>query len=90
MNILLQQYSANVGANWKCKDAAITLVLALSAKGKTRSHGATSINTLVNIGEFFSTHIAPGDSGWRYQRDAYREGHCCKVPGHVQIRPPGR
>jgi hypothetical protein len=44
---------------WKEKDAALTLFLALGAKGKTRSQGATSVNELVPIDNFFQTQILP-------------------------------
>ena len=59
INTLLGTYAANPSENWKDKDAALTLFLALGAKGKTRSQGATSVNELVPIGDFFQTQIAP-------------------------------
>ena len=58
INTLLGTYAQNPTENWKDKDAALTLFLALGAKGKTRSQGATSVNELVPIGNFFETQIA--------------------------------
>ena len=46
---LLQQYAANPAANWKAKDAAIYLVIALTLKGSTSRLGATQTNALVNL-----------------------------------------
>ena len=59
INQLLGSYKSNPAQNWKDKDAALTLFLALGAKGKTRAHGATSVNELVPIGNFFQTEIGP-------------------------------
>ena len=59
VNTLLEQYRANPGQEWKKKDAAITLVLALSAKGATRAHGATSTNELINVVDFIEKQIVP-------------------------------
>eukprot|EP00946_MAST-07B_sp_MAST-7B-sp1_P003469 g3469.t1 len=59
INQLLVSYKNNPSQNWKDKDAALTLFLALGAKGQTRAHGATSVNELVPIGNFFQTEIGP-------------------------------
>uniref|UniRef100_A0A7S3VJD6 Importin N-terminal domain-containing protein n=1 Tax=Dunaliella tertiolecta TaxID=3047 RepID=A0A7S3VJD6_DUNTE len=56
---MLAEYAASPAANWKSKDAAIYLVLALTVKGKTASHGATSTNEFVNIQDFFGSQILP-------------------------------
>lgn len=56
---LLQQYSENPTANWKCKDTAIYLVTSLVSKGHTQKHGITQTSTLVNITDFFQTYILP-------------------------------
>ena len=56
---LLQQFAANPAANWKAKDAAIYLVIALTLKGSTSRLGATQTNALVNLGEFFTSHVLP-------------------------------
>eukprot|EP01135_Chromosphaera_perkinsii_P000361 Nk52_evm8s78 gene=Nk52_evmTU8s78 len=56
---MLQQYAANPGANWKAKDSAIFLVTSLAVKTKTAGKGVTKTNDLVNIAEFFGSHILP-------------------------------
>ncbi|XP_029650427.1 exportin-2 [Octopus sinensis] len=54
---LLQQYSSNPTANWKCKDTAIYLVTSLVSKGQTQKHGITQTSSLVNITDFYQTYI---------------------------------
>jgi exportin-2 (importin alpha re-exporter) len=45
--------------NWKAKDCAIYLVVALTVRGATTAKGATTVNSFVNVGEFFAAHIQP-------------------------------
>ncbi|XP_002130634.2 exportin-2 [Ciona intestinalis] len=54
---MLQQYASNRAVNWKSKDAAIYLVTSLAQKGSTAKHGTTQANQLVNLDEFFTSHI---------------------------------
>lgn len=56
---MLAEYQASPAANWKAKDCAVYLVSALTVRGKTAAQGATTTNTLVNLAEFFTQHIAP-------------------------------
>mmetsp|Transcript_33790 Transcript_33790/g.100617 ORF Transcript_33790/g.100617 Transcript_33790/m.100617 type:complete len:935 (-) Transcript_33790:308-3112(-) len=56
---LLDQYAANPSANWKAKDSAIYLVLALTVQGKTGAQGATATNQLVSISDFFTLQVLP-------------------------------
>ena len=56
---LLGQYAANPAANWKAKDAAIYLVIALTLKGSTSRLGATQTNSLVNLADFCQSHVLP-------------------------------
>jgi len=56
---MLQQHAANPKAGWKAKDAAIYIVIALTLKGGTSKLGATQTNSLVNLGDFFSSHVLP-------------------------------
>lgn len=56
---MLGQYATNPTANWKAKDCAMFLVVALTVRGKTAKDGATSTNALVNIGDFFTQHVQP-------------------------------
>ncbi|KAH7622261.1 putative Exportin-2 [Nannochloris sp. 'desiccata'] len=46
-------------AAWRAKDAAIYLVSALAVKGRTAAAGATSTNSLVNLQDFYASHVAP-------------------------------
>ena len=56
---LLQEHAQNPAANWKAKDAAIYLVIALAVKGSTYALGTTSTNKFVDILSFFATNILP-------------------------------
>ena len=56
---MLNSYQAKPEECWKNKVAAIYLVTTLSAKGATARHGTTQVNSLVNIGDFYSAHILP-------------------------------
>lgn len=56
---MLQQYAQNPAQNWKAKDCAIYLVMALTVKGKTAAQGAVTTNEFVNIPDFFNQHILP-------------------------------
>ncbi|XP_010129640.1 PREDICTED: exportin-2 isoform X2 [Buceros rhinoceros silvestris] len=59
VNSMLQEYAKNPSVNWKHKDAAIYLVTSLASKAQTQKHGITQANELVNLTEFFVTHIQP-------------------------------
>ena len=48
---LISEYQANPAANWKSKDAAIYLVIALGMRGGTYSLGVTGLNDHINIME---------------------------------------
>lgn len=57
---LLAQHASDPAANWKAKDAAVTLVVALLVKAKTNARGATELNELgLSVVDFFNTQIAP-------------------------------
>lgn len=59
VTLMLQTYAANPAVNWKEKDCAIYLVVALTVRQKTAAQGATATNQLVNIGDFFTAQIEP-------------------------------
>ncbi|KAM7218971.1 CAS/CSE protein, C-terminus domain containing protein [Rhypophila decipiens] len=45
--------------DWKAKDTAVYLFLAIAAKGTvTAAHGVKTVNSYVNVVEFFAEHIA--------------------------------
>lgn len=56
---LLTEYSSSPAEKWKSKDAAIYLVTSLAAKAQTQKHGITQTSELVNITDFFNSHICP-------------------------------
>ncbi|GIL79702.1 hypothetical protein Vretimale_12351 [Volvox reticuliferus] len=55
----LADYAASPSTNWRSKDCAIYMVTALSVKGRTAAHGATSTTQLVNLLDFFSAQVLP-------------------------------
>lgn len=59
ISAMLQQYAQSPEHNWKAKDCAIYLVMALTVRGKTAAQGATTTNQLVNVTDFFNQHILP-------------------------------
>lgn len=56
---MLNSYNEKPSEFWRNKVAAIYLVTTLSAKGQTARHGATQVNELVNLTEFFQANILP-------------------------------
>ena len=56
---LLSRYTGNPATEWPVKDCAMHMVMALAVKGKTTAAGATSVNELVNIEQFFEEHVLP-------------------------------
>ena len=56
---LLSEANADPAGKWQAKDAAVYLVTALAAKTKTSTAGATTTNELVNLDEFYASHVAP-------------------------------
>lgn len=53
----LGQYAQNPTENWKAKDTAIYLLTSIASKGSTLQRGVTSVNTLVDIVEFFGRNV---------------------------------
>ncbi|GJQ10527.1 hypothetical protein GpartN1_g2318.t1 [Galdieria partita] len=56
---MLQEYAKDPTNKWKGKDAAIYLVTAIGWKGGTERIGATVVNQLVDLGQFYKSHIIP-------------------------------
>ncbi|KAI2473802.1 putative mportin-alpha export receptor [Annulohypoxylon bovei var. microspora] len=55
----INHYLEQGKTNWKDKDTAISLFLAVAAKGAvTAAHGVRTVNPLVNVVDFFQQHIA--------------------------------
>eukprot|EP00123_Amoebidium_parasiticum_P018052 comp24082_c0_seq1/m.43377 comp24082_c0_seq1/g.43377 ORF comp24082_c0_seq1/g.43377 comp24082_c0_seq1/m.43377 type:complete len:977 (-) comp24082_c0_seq1:650-3580(-) len=59
VNAMLQEYAQNPNAHWKSKDAAIFLITSLTVTSTVQTLGTTKTNTLVNVDEFFISHIVP-------------------------------
>ncbi|KAJ1977879.1 importin-alpha export receptor, partial [Dimargaris verticillata] len=51
------QYAQNPQANWKDKDLALFLVTSISAVSLVVRHGATKVNNLVDVVDFFTKHV---------------------------------
>ncbi|XP_065062318.1 exportin-2-like [Rhopilema esculentum] len=59
VNYMLELYAKSPAEHWKSKDTAIYLVTSLAAKKQTSKHGTTEASQLVNLVDFFKSHIAP-------------------------------
>ena len=59
INHYLSEYASNPGQNWKSKDTAVYLFSSIAAKGTvTARDGVKTVNSLVNVIEFFQQNIA--------------------------------
>eukprot|EP00904_Undaria_pinnatifida_P010098 jgi/Undpi1/6218/HiC_scaffold_20.g08702.m1 len=56
---MYQEYSANREANWRSKDAALQLVLALSVRAQSQAGGVSKINAYINVLDVFATQVLP-------------------------------
>lgn len=59
INGLLSEYQSSGQTNWKLKDGALHLVLAVSILSTSLSQGAGTLNPNVNILEIFNIHVLP-------------------------------
>ncbi|CAG7684985.1 unnamed protein product [Allacma fusca] len=57
VQVMLTKYAENPAQNWKNKDVAIYLVTSLAAKGQTQKQGITKTNQLVNVTDFYQSHV---------------------------------
>ncbi|KAK4517849.1 uncharacterized protein ATC70_001197 [Mucor velutinosus] len=57
VNRYLQTYSTNPKANWKDKNTAIFLLVAIASRSSTSQQGVTKTNALVDVVDFFSKHV---------------------------------
>ena len=68
VSALLAEHASNPGQNWKAKDCAMYLVVALAVRGRTAAAGVTSTNQLVNIQDFFNQQVdcppLPQNAAW--------------------------
>jgi exportin-2 (importin alpha re-exporter) len=56
---LLEKHASDPRGSWKAKDVAFYLVIALTLKGGTSKLGATQTNSLVDLIDFYTKHVAP-------------------------------
>ncbi|CAN0047642.1 unnamed protein product [Ascophyllum nodosum] len=56
---MYQEYGANPSANWRSKDAALQLVLALSVRAQSKAGGVSKTNAFINVMDVFTTHVLP-------------------------------
>eukprot|EP01138_Halocafeteria_seosinensis_P008166 gb/GECG01008346.1/.p1 GENE.gb/GECG01008346.1/~~gb/GECG01008346.1/.p1 ORF type:complete len:1015 (+),score=119.70 gb/GECG01008346.1/:1-3045(+) len=56
---MLQQYSANPTANWKAKDAALSLIAAVAVKGESKSIGVTSCSEQIDVVRIVREFVVP-------------------------------
>ncbi|KAL2871331.1 putative chromosome segregation protein Cse1 [Aspergillus lucknowensis] len=55
----LNEHAKSPQLNWKAKDTATYLFIAIAAKGAaTASHGVTTTNNLISITDYFQKHLA--------------------------------
>ncbi|KAL3448534.1 CAS/CSE protein [Aspergillus insuetus] len=55
----LTEYTKSPQLNWKAKDTATYLFIAIAAKGvATASHGITATNSLISVTDYFQNHLA--------------------------------
>ncbi|KAI1765599.1 putative mportin-alpha export receptor [Hypoxylon sp. FL1150] len=55
----INHYLEQGKTDWKQKDTAISLFLSVAAKGSvTAAHGVKTVNSLVNVVDFFQQHVA--------------------------------
>jgi len=59
VTLMLKLYAEAPQQHWKTKDTAIYLVTSLASKKQTSKHGTTEASQLVNLVDFFKSHIAP-------------------------------
>ncbi|KAI9303195.1 Cse1-domain-containing protein [Cunninghamella echinulata] len=57
INLFLENYKANPQQNWKDKNTAIFLLVAISARHATAQFGVTKTNSLIDVVDFFSKNI---------------------------------
>lgn len=56
---LMAGYASDPANNWRLKDAAIYIVLAMSIRGSESFDGEIEINEYVDVGTFYDSHIVP-------------------------------
>ncbi|KAJ2368139.1 importin-alpha export receptor [Coemansia sp. RSA 2610] len=66
----LEQYAADPAGNWRQKDVAMFMATSVAVMASVGSLGATRVNELVNIVDFFGSHVVQHLSALDSDRDA--------------------
>ncbi|KAJ1727045.1 importin-alpha export receptor [Coemansia biformis] len=53
----LEQYAANPGGRWRDKDVALFMATSVAVVASVQSLGATQVNELVDVADFFKTQV---------------------------------
>lgn len=59
LQVLLAKFAENPVVNWRAKDTAIYLVMALASRGSTQKMGVTQTSQLVPLPQFCQQQILP-------------------------------
>jgi exportin-2 (importin alpha re-exporter) len=60
---LLQAYASDPNGQWRAKDAALQLLLAVSVRAQSASQGVSEVNKFINVMEVFAAHVLPEIGG---------------------------
>lgn len=70
ISAMVGAYAADPAANYISKEAALYLITSLTVRATVRTAGATQINPLVDIVDFFTSHVLPELSAVNAQTNA--------------------
>ncbi|KAJ3230620.1 importin-alpha export receptor [Chytriomyces hyalinus] len=59
LGVLLAEYARDQKANWKAKDTALYLIIAVSAKSSSLQSGVINTNEHINIVDVFAANVLP-------------------------------
>ncbi|KAJ3285820.1 importin-alpha export receptor [Rhizoclosmatium sp. JEL0117] len=59
LSVLLAEYARDPKANWKSKDSALYLIMAVSAKSSSLQSGVTSVNEYIDTVSVFASNVLP-------------------------------
>ncbi|KAJ3119632.1 Exportin-2 [Physocladia obscura] len=59
LGLLLGEYSRDIKMNWKAKDSALYLIIAVSAKASSLQSGVTSVNEYIDTISVFASNVLP-------------------------------
>ena len=78
---MLTEAGRDMVAGWKAKDCAVYLVSALAVRGRTAAQGATAVNALVSIPDFYAQQV-----NFFHKAEGQGLGACC-CPGPACSHP---